>query len=78
MGGGAFEGNMAYGAADLGMSVYGIGRLVLKPDSWRLFRYVRTDYIRAHKNASMPALILDRGADAMTADGMREQWRNNK
>lgn len=31
MGGGTFEGNMAYGAMDLGLSAYGIGRLVLKP-----------------------------------------------
>ena len=38
MGGGAFEGDMAYGAVDLGLSAYGVGRMVLKPDAWRLFR----------------------------------------
>ncbi|WP_255342047.1 DUF4225 domain-containing protein, partial [Pseudomonas syringae] len=39
----AREGNLAYGSADLAMSVYGVTKLVLKPDSWRLFRYIRTD-----------------------------------
>ncbi|WP_122208468.1 DUF4225 domain-containing protein [Pseudomonas viridiflava] len=69
----AREGNMAYGSADLAMSVYGVTKLVLKPDSWRLFRYIRTDYVRAYRNTSVPVLILDRTADAITIDGMQKQ-----
>ena len=29
LGGGTLEGDMAYGAVDLGLSVYGVGRMVL-------------------------------------------------
>lgn len=43
------EGNIAYGAVDVGLSLYGLKRLVLKSDAWRLFRYVRSDYVRAYK-----------------------------
>ncbi|UZE09201.1 DUF4225 domain-containing protein [Pseudomonas sp. B21-053] len=68
------EGNIAYGSVDLGMSIVGAGRLVLKADSWRLFRYVRTDYVRAYRNTSTPAFILDRSADAITAKGIHDQW----
>ncbi|MCF5734963.1 DUF4225 domain-containing protein [Pseudomonas syringae] len=70
---GAQEGNMAYGSADLAMSVYGATKLVLKPDSWRLFRYIRTDYVRAYRNTSIPVLVIDRAADAITVDGMQKQ-----
>ncbi|WP_192872195.1 DUF4225 domain-containing protein [Pseudomonas congelans] len=70
---GAREGNMAYGSADLAMSVYGVTKLVLKPDSWRLFRYIRTDYVRAYRNTSVPVLVIDRAADAITVDGIQKQ-----
>ncbi|MEX6663334.1 DUF4225 domain-containing protein [Pseudomonas sp. W2-17] len=69
---GAREGNMAYGSADLAMSVYGVTKLILKPDAWRLFRYIRTDYVRAYRNTSVPVLVLDRAADAITVDGMQK------
>ncbi|UVJ43937.1 DUF4225 domain-containing protein [Pseudomonas sp. LS1212] len=78
MGGDEFEGNMAYGAFDLGMSAYVAGRLLLKPDAWRLFRHVRTDYERAYKKTSAGAILFDRTADAITANGMREKWENEQ
>ncbi|EJM60239.1 DUF4225 domain-containing protein [Pseudomonas sp. GM48] len=68
-------GNMAYGAFDLSLSVYGAGRMVLKPDSWRLFRHVKADYVRAYRNSSTPAFLLERSADAMTIDNLHEQWK---
>jgi len=43
------DANMAYGSVDIGLSVYGVTRRVLKPDAWRLFRYLNTDKIRAYK-----------------------------
>ncbi|MCF5504967.1 DUF4225 domain-containing protein, partial [Pseudomonas syringae] len=51
VGGSKFEGNMTYGAADLLLSGYGMARMILKPDAWRLFHYTNTDYIRAYKIA---------------------------
>ncbi|MHC8344247.1 DUF4225 domain-containing protein [Pseudomonas sp. RT6P73] len=68
------EGNIAYGSFDVGLSIYGAGRLVLKADSWRLFRYVRTDYVRAYKNTPTSVLILERSADAMTINGIHKEW----
>jgi hypothetical protein len=70
MGGGAFEGDMAYGAVDLGLSAYGVGRLVLKPDAWRLFRYVRTDYVRGYENATKAALSFEVLSDGVTINAM--------
>lgn len=69
------EGNLAYGAVDIGMSAYGAGRLVLREDAWRLFRYIRTDYIRAFRKSSPTALTIDRTADAITVDGMHSEWK---
>lgn len=70
MGGGAFEGDMAYGSVDLGLSAYGVGRLILKPDAWRLFRYVRTDYVRGYENSSKAALTFEVVSDTATANSM--------
>jgi hypothetical protein len=78
VGHGDAEGNMMYGAGELVMSAYGVTRLVLRPDSWRLFRFVRADYVRAYKNTPIPVLVLDRTADAITVDGMLDQWKSHK
>ena len=77
-GGDKSEGNMMYGSIELVMSIHGLMKLSLKPDSWRLFSYVRTDYIRAYKTTPTPILILDRAADAITIDGLHEEWKNQK
>lgn len=70
MGGSEFGGDMAYGAVDLGLSAYGVSRLVLKPDSWRLFRYVRTDYVRMYERSSKAALSFEVISNASTAGSM--------
>ena len=77
MGGGEFEGNMAYGAIDLGLSAYGVGRMVLKPDAWRLFRYVRTDYVRGYENTSKGALTLEAISDTATMNSMYQEMKNH-
>ncbi|PJG57994.1 DUF4225 domain-containing protein, partial [Aeromonas cavernicola] len=73
MGGSDREGNIAYGVSDLGMSAYGITRMVLKPDSWRLFRYVREDYVRAYEQTSKQALYLEAASDFYTTKSTLEQ-----
>lgn len=75
MGAGEFEGNIAYGAMDLGLSAYGVGRLVLKPDSWRLFRYIRTDYVRGYENASKGALTIEAISDTATMNSMYQETK---
>lgn len=60
------EGNIAYGSLDIGLSIYGLGRHVLKPDAWRLFRYVRTDYVRSYKNMGAGALSFEIYTDLKT------------
>lgn len=63
LGKGNCEADVLYGIIDLSSSAYGIGRMVLKPDSWRLFRYVKTDYIRAYRQASAHGFAFDRFMD---------------
>lgn len=70
------EGNIAYGSLDVGMSIYGAGRLVLKPDAWRLFRYARTDYVRAYKNTPTSVLLLELTSDTITTQGIYKEWKN--
>lgn len=58
-------GSMVYGGVDLALSGYGALRHVLKPDAWRLFRYINTDFIRSYKTMSGTALGFE-----MTVDGL--------
>jgi len=74
-GGTEFEGNMAYGAFDLAFSGYGAFRKVLRPGSWRLFKYVETDYIIAYKRLNKRARMFDRASDAVTGRSMYKDWK---
>jgi hypothetical protein len=77
LGGGELEGNMAYGIGDLGLSAYGVGRMVLKPDSWRLYRYINTDYIRSYKAAGSSALIFEAASDSVTGRSMYMEYKGS-
>ena len=77
LGGGAFEGNMAYGIVDLGLSAYGVVRMALKPDAWRLFRYINTDYIRAYKTMGSSALAFEGVSDSVTGRSMYMEYKAN-
>jgi hypothetical protein len=60
------EGNLAYSSVDLGLSAYGLSRYILKPDAWRLFRYIRTDYMRSYKGMGVSAWGLEIHTDFQT------------
>lgn len=73
MGGGAFEGDMAYGGADVLLSVIALKRPVLKPDAWRLFRYVRSDYLQAYEITSKSALSFEVISNTSTISSMHAE-----
>lgn len=58
-GGTESDGNVAYGVSDLGLSAYNLGRLVLRPGAWRLFRYIRADKTHAVRTMSTHSIIFD-------------------
>jgi hypothetical protein len=52
-------GMMAYNLVGIGLSGYGMARLVLKPDTWRLFRYIPSDYVRNIKTMGYGSLAIE-------------------
>lgn len=74
VGGTEREGNIAYGVVDLAGSVYGAGRLVLKPESWKLFRYVRADYLRGLQSSNPGSTAVGLVSDANTFITIKDQW----
>ncbi|ORM67768.1 DUF4225 domain-containing protein [Pantoea rwandensis] len=58
-------GELAYSVMDLGLSAYGMGRLIIKPEIWRLFRYLPTDYVRGVKEMSRFDLGVEIYNDSM-------------
>lgn len=76
MGHGERAANMAYGAADIGLSVYSAARHVLKPDAWRLFRYIPTDYIRAYKTMTPTTMGIEVYTDFQTIKQMYDEEKH--
>lgn len=75
VGGTEREGNIAYGVVDLAGSVYGAGRWVLKPDSWRLFRHIRSDYLYGFQRNTVGGAAIGRASDVNTLQTLFEYWR---
>jgi Protein of unknown function (DUF4225) len=51
-------GMLAYYTADLTTSFYGVIKLSLKPDAWRLYKYIPSDYYRKINSMGKPALAI--------------------
>ena len=64
--GDARYGDLAYGVADAAMSLQGATKMVLKPDSWKLFRNIPSDYTRAFNVTSSTALTTNFVVDTNT------------
>ena len=76
LGHGEQEANIAYGAVDIGLSVYSAARHVLKPDAWRLFRYIPTDYIRAYRTMTPTTMSVEAYTDFQTIKQMYIDEKN--
>lgn len=77
MGHGEREANVAYGAVDIGLSAYSLARRVLKPDAWRLFRYLDTDRVRAYKTMRPISLTTEATVDAVTLKQLHQELKND-
>lgn len=59
-------GKLAYSVIDLSLSGYGLLRMIMKPDAWRLFKYLPSDYVRNFKAMGAPALTLEGIGDTLS------------
>ncbi|MDF0730746.1 DUF4225 domain-containing protein [Pseudomonas entomophila] len=73
-GGRASHGNVAYGVTDIGLSAFGLARMVLKPGSWRLFRYIEADKARAYREMSKGAIMFEVGVDMLRGEQVLVEW----
>ncbi len=62
------SGDFAYGVLEVGMSIHGSIKLVLKADSWKLFRNIPSDYERAYKSIGNKSLLFDTSVDEVTVE----------
>uniref|UniRef100_UPI002601B01D DUF4225 domain-containing protein n=1 Tax=Pseudomonas sp. TaxID=306 RepID=UPI002601B01D len=67
------DGNMAYYLSDLGLSAYGLRRLIIKPGIFKLFRTIPTDYIMAYKSMGKGALLFETYIDYETLHQLHEE-----
>ncbi len=59
LGGSVSDGNKAYGLGDIGFSIHGIFRKVVKPGTFKLFRYIESDYVRSYTLMKKRALWFE-------------------
>lgn len=67
--------NMADDGADLTFPGWVSLRLIAKKDSWRLYRYLRSDKEIALKQTRKGILSIDVGADISTMHSMSDEWK---
>lgn len=67
-------GQIAYSSMDLALSVYGIVRLVQKPEAWRLFYFLNTDYVRGTKEMSIKELFIEVYSDGMAIKSSSDNY----
>ena len=63
------EADYAYAGVDLTLSAYGLGRNVLREDSYRLFRHINSEFIRAWREMGKVSLVTEMGVDSTTLYG---------
>nr|WP_145522884.1 DUF4225 domain-containing protein [Yersinia rohdei] len=65
-------GVLAYNFMSIGLSGYGMARMVLKPDSWRLFRYIPSDYVRNIKTMGYGSLAIESVGNALSVKAISD------
>lgn len=66
-------GVLAYNFMSIGLSGYGMARMVLKPDVWRLFRYIPTDYVRNIKTMGYGSLAIEGTGNALSVKAINDR-----
>ncbi|WP_194788877.1 DUF4225 domain-containing protein [Pseudomonas sp. UFMG81] len=69
------EGNLAYLASDVLLSVGALGRPVIKPDAWRLYKYYRFDKEMAVRQMGKGALVVETVVNANTSHQFYEELK---
>jgi len=64
LGGDDKDGDIAYSIGDLSLSAGSLFRSVLKTDAWKLFRYIRDDYIIGWRDMGAAGLISELVGDS--------------
>lgn len=61
---------------ELTLSTFGLARLVVKPDAWKLYEYVKADKIRGYEATSVKTFVAERMGDGLTIESMYNEWKN--
>lgn len=69
-------GEIAYNSMDISLSAYGIFKLTLKPQAWRLFYYLNSDYVRNFRNMSSLDLGIEIYNDSNSIKSIYESSKN--
>lgn len=70
-------GELAYTSMDLLLSGYGMARLIVKPQTYRLFHYPNTDYVRGIKNMTRFDLGVEIYNDSMSIKSIYNDMKEN-
>ncbi|RLM19060.1 hypothetical protein BIY29_17260 [Brenneria alni] len=68
--------DLAYASVDLGISAYGLFRNVVREDSFRLFRYINSDFVRSWKTMGAVSVFAESLVDMSTVHGIYTLYKN--
>ncbi len=62
----------AYNFMSIGLSGYGMARMVLRPDAWRLFQYIPSDFVRNIKTMGYGSLAIEGTSNALSVKAIND------
>ncbi|WP_213134065.1 DUF4225 domain-containing protein [Citrobacter sp. FP75] len=71
------DADVVYNLMDLGLSGYTLGRQVVKPDAWKLYRYISSDYTRGWKlmgNAELGAELIGDASTVLSIYSIKKEY----
>lgn len=72
------DADYAYYGVDLALSAYGMGRSVLREDSFRLFKHINEDFIVGWREMGKVPLLTEISVDASTGYGIYKMSQEGK
>lgn len=70
-------GMLAYQSMNLATSMYGLFSPMLKPEAWRLYSWLSTDFYRKVSTLSRPALAIEIGKSAQKINEIRKTYKTD-
>lgn len=67
--------DIVYGSVDIALSGYGLASNTVRPNAWRLYRHIESDFVRGWKQMGTLPLFYETASNALTGFSMYKSYK---